>query len=48
MIAHRFSTIQTAKNILFLEENNSVLSAVKGTDEYDRLITRLVNINYAH
>lgn len=48
MIAHRLSTIQTAKNILFLEENNSVLSAVKGTEEYDKLITRLININYAH
>ena len=48
MIAHRLSTIVTAQNLLYLEDNNSVLSAEKGTPEYDRLIDRLTQINYRH
>jgi hypothetical protein len=48
MIAHRLSTIVTAQNLLYLEDNNSVLSGVKGTAEYDKLIQRLTQINYKH
>lgn len=48
MIAHRLSTIVTAQNLLFLEDNNSVLAATKGTPEYDTLFNRLQSINYKH
>lgn len=48
MIAHRLGTIQSANNLLFLEDNNSVLSAEKGTDEYQVLLDRLMEINYKH
>lgn len=48
MIAHRISTIQSAQNLLYLEDNSSVLSAVKGTPEYNKLIDLLVQNNYAH
>lgn len=48
MIAHRISTIQSAQNLLYLEDSSSVLSAVKGTQEYDKLISLLVKHNYAH
>ena len=48
MIAHRISTIQSADNLLYLEDSSSVLEAEKGTEEYDRLINLIVTHNYAH
>lgn len=48
MIAHRLQTIMTADNLLFIESNKSLLPAAKGTPEYDALIKRLQEINYAH
>ena len=48
MIAHRISTIQSAQNLLYLEDNSSVLHAAKGTAEYDRIIDMLQQNNYAH
>lgn len=48
IIAHRLGTIKSAQNLLFLEENNSVLAAEKGTDEYKVLLDRLMEINYKH
>lgn len=48
MIAHRLQTIMTADNLLFIESNKSLLPATKGTPEYDVLIKRLQEINYAH
>ncbi len=48
MIAHRLQTIMTADNLLFIESNKSLLPATKGTNEYDALIKRLQEINYAH
>lgn len=48
MIAHRLSTIQTADNLLYLESPTSVLAAAKGTPEYDELLRRLKETNYAH
>ncbi len=38
----------TADNLLFIESNKSLLPATKGTTEYDVLIKRLQEINYAH
>jgi hypothetical protein len=34
--------------LLFLEDNNSVLAAQKGTPEYEKLFNRLSQINYKH
>ena len=41
MIAHRLQTIMSAQNLLYLESKNSMLSASKGTPEYDEIIKRL-------
>jgi len=48
MIAHRLSTIVQAQNLLFIEDNNSVVAASKGTPEYEKLFNRLSQINYKH
>lgn len=48
IIAHRLGTIQSANNLIFLQDNSTILSAVKGSDDYDELMTKLMNINYAH
>jgi len=48
VIAHRLGTIQSAENLLFVEDNNSVLPGKKGTEEYNVLMNRLLSINYAH
>lgn len=48
MIAHRISTIQSAQNLLYLEDNSSVLAGTKGTPEYDALFERLLQHNYSH
>ena len=48
MIAHRLETIMSAENLLFLDSPTNVLSAQKGTPEYDALINRLMETNYAH
>jgi len=48
MIAHRLQTIKTANNLLYLENPKSVLAGKKGTDEYDKIMDRLVRTNYAH
>jgi ABC-type multidrug transport system fused ATPase/permease subunit len=41
LIAHRLQTIMSAQNLLYLESKNSMLSASKGTPEYDEIIKRL-------
>lgn len=48
MIAHRLQTIETADNLLYLEQPTSVLAATKGTPEYDEIMDRLRKTNYAH
>ena len=48
MIAHRLQTIETAENLLYLAEPNSVLSGQKGTAEYNDIMDRLKRTNYAH
>lgn len=48
MIAHRLQTIMSAQNLLYLESKNTMLSAAKGTPEYDEIIKRLQEQNYAH
>ena len=48
MIAHRLQTIMTADNLLYLESPNSVIGVEKGTKEYDDVMNRLKQTNYAH
>lgn len=48
MIAHRLSTIKTAENLLYLEHPSNQISAQKGTPEYDEIMDRLQQKNYAH
>ena len=48
MIAHRLQTIMTADNLLYLESPTNVIAASKGTPEYQQLIDRLMQTNYAH
>ena len=48
MIAHRLQTIETADNLLYLENPESVLAGSKGTPEYDNIMERLRRTNYAH
>jgi ABC-type multidrug transport system ATPase subunit len=37
-IAHRLSTISAAKSLRYIENPNSIVSAEKGTPEYDKII----------
>jgi len=48
MIAHRLQTIETAENLLYLDEPHRVLAGGKGTVEYNEIMTRLKKTNYAH
>ena len=48
MIAHRLQTIMTADNLLYLESPTSVIGVEKGTKEYDDVMNRLKQTNYAH
>ena len=48
MIAHRLSTIRTAENLVFLEHPWEQLTAEKGTPEYDSIMNKLQQKNYAH
>lgn len=38
----------SAQNLLYLESKNNVIPAAKGTPEYDEIINRLQETNYAH
>ena len=38
----------TADNLLYLESPTNVIAASKGTPEYQQLIDRLMQTNYAH
>ena len=48
MIAHRLNTIQTADNLLYVENPRSILAGAKGTPEYKELMDKLKSTNYAH
>jgi len=48
MIAHRLQTIETAKNLLFIENSKTIRAAEKGTPEYDQIIQKLKTENYKH
>ena len=48
VIAHRLQTILTAENLFYINSPDEVLAAEKGTPEYDELIKKLMETNYAH
>lgn len=48
MIAHRLQTIETAENLLYIENAHSIIPAEKGTIEYDRIIKKLKTETYKH
>ena len=48
MIAHRLQTIMTAQHLLYIESKNSIIHGEKGTPEYDAIMKRLMELNYAH
>lgn len=48
MIAHRLQTIETAEELLYLEEPNCVVACKKGTKEYADVMKKLKETNYAH
>ena len=48
MIAHRLQTIQSAKNLLFIESPKVMRAGQKGTKDYDAIMNELKRKNYAH
>ena len=48
MIAHRLQTIATAQNLIYLESPKKIISAEKGTPEYDKIFEKLQSETYAH
>ena len=48
MIAHRLQTIMTAKNLLYIENKNTMLAGTKGTPEYDAIMFKLQEESYKH
>ena len=41
MIAHRLSTIATADNLLYFQSRSNLVSAAKGTPEYEDIFQKL-------
>lgn len=41
IVAHRISTIETAQSLLFFKNRNDLVSAQKGTPEYDQIMETL-------
>ena len=48
MIAHRLETIKTAENLLYIASSTNVEKGEIGTAEYDALMQKLIETNYAH
>lgn len=47
MIAHRLTTIASADNLLYFRSRSQLVSAQKGTQEYDEIFEKLKCISYA-
>ena len=47
IIAHRLTTIASADNLLYFKSRSNLVSAQKGTEEYDEIFERLKCIQYA-
>ena len=48
MIAHRLTTIASAENLLYFKSRSELVSAQKGTPEYDEIFEKLKCIQYAN
>lgn len=48
IIAHRLTSIQDARNLLFIEKRDLIRNYVKGTKEYDFMFAKLKNITYVN
>ena len=48
MIAHRLTTIASADNLLYFKSRSELVSAEKGTPEYDEIFEKLKCIQYAY
>ena len=48
MIAHRLSTIECADELLFFKSSSELVSATKGTQEYEEIMDKLKAIQYAY
>ena len=44
LLAHKTQIIDKAENLLYIESPTSVISATKGTQEYDNLLSRLIEM----
>lgn len=47
IIAHRLTTIASADNLLFFKSRSELVSAAKGTPEYNEIFEKLKSISYA-
>ena len=47
VIAHRLTSIQNAKNLLFIEGRGIINSYQKDTSDYEQALHRLKNFTYA-
>jgi ABC-type multidrug transport system ATPase subunit len=48
IIAHRLTTIASADNLLFFKSRSELVTASKGTSEYDEIFEKLKCIQYAY
>ena len=48
MIAHRLTTIESADNLLYFKSRNELISAEKGSPEYEEIFEKLKCISYAY
>ena len=48
MIAHRLTTIASADNLLYFKSRSQLVSAEKGTPEYEEIFEKLKCIQYAY
>ena len=48
MIAHRLTTIASADNLLYFKSRSQLVSATKGSPEYDEIFEKLKCIQYAY
>ena len=48
MIAHRLTTIASADNLLYFKSRSELVSASKGSPEYDEIFEKLKCIQYAY
>jgi hypothetical protein len=47
IIAHRLTTIASADNLLYFASRTNLVTAAKGTKEYDEIFEKLKSIQYA-